>query len=250
MKPIYFHPTSTHAAKFFTTLSMMAVLACSAYGESVAKVPFDLPKFQPILSECRLHSPSTSPATVKAGKFEGFELPGRFYLGEGGKTMVLGTTKIGPDRSELRHNVTWKFSGEEKRYSARLRVDKPVAVEGGRKLKTHIFQIYGAGKKKKVDKGPMVLVTAQASGNFSYYMRGASRGDLCPIPEGFFNLDVTVKDAIVKIFINDELKAEGDLSKLANVSAFFKTGTYQKNVEPSKVEFESLSITVGVPKKP
>jgi len=74
-------------------------------------------------------------------------------------------------------------------------------------------------------------------------MRGTSRGDLCPIPESFFDLEVTIKDAIIKIFINGESKAEGDFTKHGDMKAFFKTGAYQKHVQPNKVEFESLTIT-------
>jgi hypothetical protein len=227
---------------------MLVCLAGSANGESVAKVPFDLPKFQPVLSQCRLHSPSTSPATVSRGKFAGYELAGRFHLGDDGTTMVLATTNRGRDRSELRHNASWSVMGEEKRFSARLRFSKPVALEG--KSRLHVVQIYTTGETK----GPMVLVTWKPSyeGKEDHlwgYVRGRKTHDLGPRPDDFFNLDIRVKKGVLHIDMNHELKAEDDVSAFAASPAFFKTGAYHRGIEPQVVEFDSLSITTGTPKQ-
>lgn len=226
-------------------IMMVLALTCGAHGQAEPKVPFDLEKFQPVLSECRLHSPRTSgDIAVKGGRFGGYQLPARFYLGKDGKTMVLATTHRGRDRSELRHNSSWSLLGEEKRLSARLRFDKPAALEG--KSRLHLIQVYGTGKAK----GPTVLVSwagsAEASGSDDLliaYVKGSKTHDLGARPDGFFNLDVSIKEGIVRIFMNDKLKAEDDISKFAVAEFFFKTGAYHRGIEPQAVVFESLSIT-------
>ena len=266
MKPIKTHPAFTHAKKFATAIPMVIALTCGAYAndaqsndaqpneaqsndtQSEPKVPFDLEKFQPVLSGSRLHSPRTkNPIAVRAGRFGGYELPGRFYLGESGTTMVIGTTNSGRDRSELRHNATWSMMGEEKRYSARLRFDKPAALQG--KSRLHLLQVYGQGEAK----GPTVLVSWAGSwaadgdeDNLGVYVKGSQSYSLGPRPDGFFNLDVSIKEGVLRIYMNNELKIEDDLSKqsYANGNFFFKTGAYHRGIKPHKVEFEELTINL------
>jgi hypothetical protein len=236
------------------TFAALIALSYSAFGQAEPQVPFDLEKFQPVLSQCRLHSPSTSPATVSNGNFGGYELPGRFYLGEGGTTMVLATTDPTRDRerSELRHNAGWSFLGPEKRLTARLRFDKPVAL-GGQRSRLHLMQIYGTGTHK----GPTVLVTWHGSWDDSgdvdvlrAYVKGSTTHELGPRPDGFFDLDVRIEEGVVRIFIDDELKVEDDVSNksYAGGNFFFKTGSYNRGIaQPHAVEFDSLSISTGPP---
>jgi len=231
---------------------MVIALTCSAYGQSEPmapdepKVPYDLEKFQPVLSESRLHSPRTSgDIAVRGGKFGGYELPGRFYLGEDGSTMVLATTNSDRDRSELRHNFSWPVTEGEINYSARLRFDAPVPEgEGWKRRVLNFVQIYIPGIKL----GPAVLVSARPShdGKEDHLWVSVQRGethDLGPRPDGFFNLDIRVKDGEVRVYINNTLKAEDNLSSFEGRRAFFKTGSYHRGIEPHKVEFESLTIT-------
>lgn len=228
---------------------MVLALTCSVYGQSNrANVPFDLPQFQPVLSESRLHSPRTSnPIAVRRGQFRGYELPGRFYLGEGGTTMVLGTLNVTPngrERTELRHNVSWSVGAGEKHLSARLQFDKPTALEGRSRL--HLVQVYGVGD----DKGPMVLVSwagsREAGGredNLTAYVRGGKSHNLGRRPEGFFDLDVKINDGKVRFYVNNQLKAEDDVSSLGSANAFFKVGNYSRGIaHPQTVEFERLTI--------
>jgi hypothetical protein len=228
---------------------MVLALATSAFGQSEPKVPFDLEKFQPVLSRCRLHSPRTSGnIAVKRGRFEGYELPGRFYLGEDGNTMVLGTTNPNSkkERSELRHNSGWLVGEGEKRYSARLRFDKPVSL-GKKKSNIHLLQVYGTGKNK----GPKVLVSWAGSWHadgekdkLSAWVKGAKSHDLGPRPDGFFDLDLLIRDGKILIAVNKEVKVEEDISHLADVKAYFKTGNYNRGIQrPNAIEFEELTIT-------
>lgn len=164
--------------------------------------------------------------------------------------MVLATTANDRDRSELRHNLSWPLTTQEINYSARLRFDKPVAL-GGKKSRLHILQIYTKGAVK----GPMVLVSWSGSwggdgdeDNLTVYVRDSTTHRIGVRPDGFFNLDVRVKNGIVKVFINNELKVEDDVSGFAGSHAYFKTGAYHKGIKPHAVEFESLSIKAGSPK--
>ncbi len=231
----------TRSQKLAAVLPMVLVLAFSAHGQSNrASVPFDLPQFKPVLSQCRLQSPSTSPATVSRGRFQGYSSPGRFYLGEGGTSMVLATTNSGRDRTELRHNASWSVMGEEKHLSARLRFDKPATVGG--KARLHIMQIFSTGETS----GPMVLISWSGDGNndrIQAYVRGSKTHDLGRRPNGFFDLDVRVKEGVLRIYIDNQLKVEDDLSKFAASSVYFKTGVYQRGIKPHAVEYESLTIT-------
>ncbi|MCC5844312.1 MAG: polysaccharide lyase family 7 protein [Verrucomicrobia bacterium] len=259
LKPFHYHPVFPHAVKFFSALFFMATyFAGNAFGQSVAEVPFDLPKFQPILSASRLHSPSTSPSTVSSGNFGGYELPGRFYLGGDGTTMVLATTVSDNDRSELRHNFTWPVTEQEVNYFARLRFDKPVAHQEDywERRRVNFVQIYVPG----IDLGPVVLLsgrlrwgpTAETIKEDHLWMsvQGGGQYDLGPRPEGFFDVDVRVKDGEVRAYINDELKAVSNLLGFDGEVAYFKTGAYHRGIQPIAVEYELLSITAGPDRAP
>jgi len=247
VKPMKSRPAFTHAEKFAAGIAMILALAGSAFGQSHRPaVPYDLPQFRPVLSESRLHSPRTSGnIAVRRGEFQGYELPNRFYLGEGGRTMVLGTTRSDRDRSELRHNSTWPVTEGEVHYSARLRFDAPVAEgEGWKRRRLHIVQVYIPG----IRLGPAVLINARPIHDdkedhlWVWVQRGQTQ-DLGPRPDGFFNLDLRLKDGELKVYINNELKAEDNLHSFEGRRAFFKTGAYHRGIEPHTVEFESLSIT-------
>ncbi len=231
-------------------LITLFTLTCSAYGQAEPQVPFDLEKFQPVLSECRLHSPRTSsPIAVSNGNFGGYELPGRFYLGADGTTMVLGTISNDRDRSELRHNTRWSVLGEEKRLSARLRFDKPVAL-GSKRSRLNFVQVY----KPDESLGPIVLVQWRGSweadgeeDQLGVFVQGAEDLNLGPRPDGFFDLDVVVEHGILRIYIDNELKGTRDISRFSDSNVFFKTGNYHRGILAHEVEFESLSISTAPP---
>lgn len=245
-----FSPAKTCAA----CLSVIITLACSAYGqaEESAKIPFDLPKFKQVLSECRLQSPSTSKPEVRDGKFQGFSLPGRFHLADDGSTLVLATTQDGRDRSELRHNATWTVSGAEKRFTARLRFDAPTPMG---KARLHIAQIHIKDVLGN-DKGPLLMVTwredregqkdhiwAQLRKDFVPKQKNHTHYDLGPRPDTFTTLDIRVEEGMLRIYMNDELRLEQDISYFGAAECYFKTGSYHRDLKAHAVEFESLTIT-------
>jgi len=249
IKPMKYRPAFTQVKKCAATASMVLALTAGAYGQTEPKVPFDLEKFQPVLSQSRLHSPRTGGnIAVRAGRFQNYELPGRFYLGEDGTTMVLGTTRSDRDRSELRHNATWPVTEGEVHYSARLRFDAPVPEgEGWKRRRLHFVQVY----IPRIPLGPAVLINARPvhdgkEDHLWVWVQGGETHDLGPRPDGFFNLDLRIKDGQVSVHINDELKAEDTLHKFKGEGrrAFFKTGAYHRGIEPHQVEFEELTITL------
>ncbi|MCC5845683.1 MAG: polysaccharide lyase family 7 protein [Verrucomicrobia bacterium] len=245
MNPLKYISAFRHSGKVAAATTMMIALACGAYGQSEPKVPFDLEKFQSVLSESRLHSPRTrNPIAVRTGQFDGYELPGRFYLGENGTTMVLATTRSDRDRSELRHR-TWPVTEGEIHYSARLRLDALVPEgEGWKRRRLNFVQIYVPG----IPLGPVVLISGRVlwDDKEDHLWVSVQRGgeyDLGPRPDGFFDLDVRVKDGVLRVYMNNELKAEDNLSSFEGRRAFFKTGAYHRGIEPHVVEFERLTIT-------
>ncbi len=230
-------------------LFALICVCSSAHGQSEPQVPFDLEKFQPVLSQCRLHSPRTSnPIAVSNGNFGGYELPGRFYLGDDGATMVLATTTSDRDRSELRHNFNWPVTEQEVHYSARLRFAKlvPHQEDFWQRRRLNFVQIYVPG----IPLGPVLLVRGDVNfdGTEDHLwatVQGGETHDLGPRPDGFFNLYIRVNGGILQIFINGELKAEDNLFRFAGEIAYFKTGAYHRGIRPHAVEFDSLSITAG-----
>jgi len=251
------HPTCLNLSRrplLAVIVAVFATLAGSTYGQSgqVSKVPFDLPKFKEVLSQCRLQSPSTSNPLVRDGKFEGFSKPGRFYLAEDGSTMVLATDKDGRDRSELRHNAHFSVS-DANHLRATLRFDKPETT--GRKARLHIVQIHIKDFLGN-DKGPLLMlhwrenrggkadhIWAKVRQDFVPKTKKNKYYDLGPRPEEFTTLDVRVEDGMLRISRDGEMLVEDDVSDFAEAPCYFKTGCYTRDLKAHAVEFESLTIT-------
>lgn len=251
LQPLH-NPSSVKTLTF--RMSLLLTLACSAFGQGSGstKVPFDVPKFKEVLSECRLQAPSTSNAMVSDGKFEGFSKPGRFYLKEDGSTLVMSTANEGRDRTELRHNAHWSVAGEEKSLSARLRFDEPQVTGKARLniIQIHIKDFLGN------DKGPLLMVSwreghngeegrfvAKVRQDFKPKNKKNKFYDLGSPPHAFTDIDVKIKEGVLRIFMNGEMKFEDDVSEFAAAPCYFKVGCYTSGVKPQAVEFESLTIT-------
>lgn len=215
-------------------------------------MPFDLPQFKEALSQSRLQSPSTSKSLAKGEEFAGFSAPGRFYVGEDGSTMVLATQTKGRDRSEIRHNAHWSVMGEEKRFTATLRFDKPETTgkAGLTFMQIHIKDFLGN------DRGPLLMVQWRSPrGEESDHLWAKVRQDfvpkdkknkfydLGPRPTDFFTLDVRVKEGVLRLFIDDKMLIEQDVSAFAEAPCYFKTGAYGGGLPPMALEYKSLSIT-------
>lgn len=203
------------------------------------KVPWDLTKFQEVLSRSRLQCPQTSPAAVRQGQFQGYEWKGFFELR--GSAMRLAMDTQTGERCELRpEGPEWNFSSTNNQpqvYQAHLRVQPQI----------NHFTIMQIGQYQDLPgytTGPVVmlgyrndfrgikdnlwmkvradLLPNNAGYSFAYYDLG-----VLPTTEHFFELKVTVESSIVTVYINGREKATHDVSYLdALPETGWRTGPY------------------------
>lgn len=225
--------------------------------EAEAVHPFDLPRFRPALAQCRLQCPSTSGAIVSNGEFDGFTLPGHFYLVDG-TTMVLSMDDVTGGRCELRHNAHWSVAGAEtKRLYANMRIT-PVSeeMEAVTIAQIHVRDFEGNRS------GPLMRLVweKQRDGlddhlwvnlrqDLSPETKSNRNHDLGPRPVGFFDLQVRVVNSELEVAIDGSVKLAQDVSYFdAITSCYFKTGAYLHGSGEQATEYNALEIeTPGYP---
>jgi hypothetical protein len=222
-------------------------------------IPYDIPWFQPVLSECRLQCPSTSNAQVEDGEFEGVTIDDRFYVIDG-STMVLGIDKSLGSRCELRHNPTWSTGAvtEQKTLKARIKIE-PNNVEN-----FSFAQVKGKDYQG-FKSGPLLMmmwtdmryqltdhIWVNIRQNLQVGTKENTYYDLGPRPIGFFDVEISIYNNVVKVLIDGEVKVEQNVAFWAPIQDnYFKTGPYLSGSQsngPQTVEYKELSIvTSGAP---
>jgi hypothetical protein len=220
--------------------------------------PYDIPWFQPVLSECRLQCPDTSGAQVTEGEFEGVTIEDHFYV-INESTMVLGMQQSLGSRCELRHNPMWSTSEvtEEKKLKAFIKIE-PHNVDG-----FSFAQIKGKSYQG-FKSGPLLMMQWQAERsqltdhlwvNIRQNLDAATKintnYDLGPRPTGFFHIEISVYNHILKVWVGGELKVEQNIDYWAQIDRnYFKTGPYlsSQSFGPQTIQYKELSIvTSGSP---
>lgn len=221
----------------------------------LANIPYEIPQFRSVLSQCSLQCPDTS-AIVKNGRFENFELVGRFTAVEPGILVMRSGSPWG-DRCELRHQRQWSTESTNsmpQTFKATVRLD-PYNVDS-----FSIMQIHSKNFLKFVKGPPLMLkwrrsksglddhLWAQIRGNLEENTKQAEHIHLGPRPDGFFDIEVQVQDMILRIWINGALKVTYNWDYLTLPQNYFKTGPYINSGNgPQLFEYKELYMGPGDP---
>ena len=205
--------------------------------------PFDLLQFRPVLSQCRLQCPSTSPSTISDGRFDGVTIANHFYTAnDDDDAIVLSMQDPVGNRCELRHNPEWSTSST---YSAPQTFRATLCFEpnSNNAAAVTLMQIHSKNFLSYV-KGPPLMLGWQAEKNGQHnHLWAKIRMNLAtdsksttyfalgPLPRNTdFVLQVTVDSGILRIWIDGDLKLTHDWRYLDLPQNYFKTGERENNV--------------------
>lgn len=236
--------------------SILALMVCGGCAAAQAQTPYDLEKFRPVLDDSKLQAPTSSPAKIERGNFDGAANE-YFYLDETGQYMTF-TVSGDSKRSELRQlSGDWDTATTTpQRMVGRLRVFVPETPE----LEQFTFlQIHD---KKNGNEGlnkPLIRLTRRGDYRGTQdHLWAAIRTpddfdqpitldnlatlnvDLGPRPEGFFDAEIMVHQSRMVVKIDGMTKVDMDVSYWDGLPNYFKAGVYNQDPGTSKVEFESL----------
>lgn len=201
--------------------------------------PFDVPKFRPVLSQCRLQCPSTSPSTISKGSFEGVTIANHFYTANDSDALVLSMRDPVGSRCELRHNPEWSTTSTyttPQTFRATLRFE-PNNNNSNASAVT-LMQIHSKNFLSYVKGPPLMLgwhgekygkrdhLWAKIRMNLATDSKSTKYFDLGPLPRNAdFVLQVTVQSGILSVWVDNVLKATHDWHYLDLPQNYFKTGT-------------------------
>ncbi|MEO0514274.1 MAG: polysaccharide lyase family 7 protein [Planctomycetota bacterium] len=235
-----------------------AVLTCISAGSiaSAEAVPYDLEKFRPVLDDSKLQAPTSSPAKINRGDFEGAANE-YFFLDDTGHYLTFTVTGDSK-RSELRQlSGEWDTaSSTPQRLVARVKVYVPETpgLEQYTFLQIHdttndpgslnkpLIRITRRGDYRKTQDHLWAAIRTPADFDkpISLDNLATLNIDLGPRPEGFFDAEIRVQNSNMTVTIDGETKVDLDVSYWDGLDNYFKAGVYNQDPGTSKVEFESL----------
>jgi len=214
--------------------------------------PFSLPKFQPVLKECRLQWPTSYPRAVNDGEFENyavesFHLVNDSYI----KFSMEGKAK----RCELRHLAEWASSEtNERSLSATVQLPSPDVTTAGQFT---FIQIHNK-EFMNYEQGPLLRINWRRHlGGKSDWVWAAMRValdpkdvklfPLFPRPDGFFDIEVEVSNSTMTILYDGETVEPFDQYDIRHwdpmVTNVFKAGVYLDDGNAFTL-FEDIRIQV------
>lgn len=204
--------------------------------------PYEIPKFQPFLDECKLQAPTSTTAATTDNLKEGYTSDW-FYVAEGDKVAFnqSGESK----RTELRHLINWNLSEGNRSLHGRLKFveqtcDQVTVIQihddanTGYGPNKPLLRIYKHQNKSPENHLWAAIKTDEGGSNTRHF-------DLGETPAGYFDWDVIVEEGNLIININGVEKARWDVS-FWTFPSYWKAGVYLQDDGEATVYFDELYL--------
>ena len=238
------------------TVALLTGALGSPVWASEAPVPYDLEKFRPVLDDSKLQAPTSSPAKIEQGDFEG-QSNQYLFLDETGQNLIFTITGDSK-RSELRQlSGDWDTSTPTpQRLIARLKVFVPDTPQleqftfmqihdkknGNHGLNKPLLRLtWRQSRSGKTDHLWAAIRTPETTRQpISLKNLSSEWVDLGPRPEGFFDAEILVQNGQMKVILNGRTKVNKNVNYWNGLNNYFKAGVYNQDPGTSKVAFETL----------
>lgn len=202
--------------------------------------PYDIPKFQEILAECKLQAPTSSTIATVSQIINGYSSE-NFYVADGDKIAFNQTGSS--MRTELRHETNWEISDGDRSFHGRLKFieqtcDQVTVVQihddanAGSGPNKPLLRIYKHQTKSPVNHLWAAVKTDVGGVNTTHI-------DLGLAPTDYFGFDVRLVGGNMIIDINGEEKANIDVS-FWTFPSYWKAGVYLQDEGEATVYFDEL----------
>lgn len=203
-------------------------------------VPYDIPKFQAILGECKLQAPTSSTIATISDLVNGYSSE-NFYVAEGDKVAFNQSGSL--MRTELRHETNWTLSEGDRSLHGSLKFVEQTCEQvtvvqihddanAGSGPNKPLLRIYKHQTKSPIDH-LWAAVKIDAVGENTTHI------DLGLAPAEYFGFDVRLANGNMIIDINGEEKMNMDVS-FWDFPSYWKAGVYLQDEGEATVYFNDL----------
>lgn len=202
--------------------------------------PYDIPRFQDFLAECKLQAPTSSTIATQSDLINGYS-SANFYVADGDKIAFNQTGAV--MRTELRYETNWVVSDGDRSIHGRLKFieqtcDQVTVVQihddanAGSGPNKPLLRIYKHQTKSPVDHLWAAVKTDVGGVNTTHI-------DLGLAPTDYFGFDVRIVGGNMIIDIDGEEKANVDVS-FWTFPSYWKAGVYLQDEGEATVHFDEL----------
>ncbi len=215
--------------------------------------PYSLNKFKKVLNIAKLQAPTShyDPLySTKYGQFKDF-CNKYFYLQDNKYMTFFMCGK--KDRSELRFKNDWKVSNK----NAKILEAEVKLFPLNEKREFTFLQIHADDtlKNKPIINKPLLRIVWYKELHNKYnhlwavirtcddsYVMCYEKDDLGEMPKDFFAVKIKVQNSNLKIWLNNKLKINKNISYWNRFYNYFKAGVYLQDDGCAKVLFDNLNV--------
>lgn len=217
--------------------------------------PYSLEKFQDTLNKVKLQAPTSHYDPRYGTKYGEFKnVQNRYFYLQDGKYMAFEICGK-KHRSELREKRDWYVTTK----TPKILFAKVYLFPLNQKREFTFLQIHAdsnkAGRNGAIINKPLLRITWWKEQHNKYdhlwavirlspdrYEKKYTKIDLGKRPKDFFTVKVEVAKSRMKVFVNDDLKVDMDVSYWNKFLNYFKAGVYLQDEGCSKVLFDEIYI--------
>lgn len=202
--------------------------------------PYEIPKFQAFMGECKLQAPTSSTAASQSELKNGYT-SSWFYVVENDK---IAFNQSGESmRTELRHETNWTLSEGDRSLHGSLKLveqtcDQVTVLQihddanAGNGPNKPLLRIYKHLTRSPVDHLWAAIKTDMGGVNTKHV-------DLGLASTGYFDIDIDLVDGNLIVHVNDEETANEDVS-FWTFPSYWKAGVYLQDDGEATVYFDQL----------
>lgn len=209
------------------------------------EAPYNIPRFQAFLGECKLQAPTSSTIASQSQLIAGYK-DDNFYVADGDKVAFNQTGSS--MRTELRHETNWTLSEGDRSLHARINIIEQTCDQFTM-IQIHDDANAGSGPNKPLlrvykhlTRTPVnhlwAAIKTDAGGSNTTHI------DLGLAPEGYFDCDVKLVGGNMIIDVDGVEKVNMDVSYWSFPS-YWKAGVYLQDDGEATAYFDRLYTSDG-----
>jgi len=204
---------------------LLLYLPENAFGQTY-NAPYDIPRFQAYIAECKLQAPSSSQAASQSELMNGYT-SSWFYVADGDK--VAFNQSGASQRTELRNLTNWDLTQADRSLHARINIVQQTCDQ------VTVMQIHDDANAGSGPNKPLLRIYKHQTKSPANHLWAAYKTDnggsntthidLGLAPSGYFNCDVRLVGGNMIIDVDGVEKANVDVSYWTWPS-YWKAGVY------------------------
>ncbi len=227
-------------------LIFLCQLSSSAISQTY-NAPYDIPRFQGFIGECKLQAPTSSTAATQTELINGYT-SSWFYVADIDKVAFnqSGSSR----RTELRYLTNWNLTQSDRSLHARINIVQQTCDQ------VTVLQIHDDANAGSGPNKPLLRIYKHQTKSPANHLWAAIKTDdggqntthidLGPAPGGYFNCDIRLVGGNMIIDVDGVEKVNMDVS-FWTFPSYWKAGVYLQDNGEATAYFDQLYTGTGSP---